>query len=30
MLSDVRQILKCGTDNASKNDLKYLEKHLDK
>ena len=29
MLLEVREIIKCETDNAPQNDVMYLEKHLD-
>ena len=29
MLLEVREIIKCETDNAPQNDVTYLEKHLD-
>ena len=28
-MSEVREIIKCETDNALKNDITYLEKHID-
>ena len=29
ILSEVREIIKCETDNATENDIIYLEKHID-